>query len=206
MKRIKIDPKTDIRIETAFGQNRGKFCVTLYWQQSYYFSSKKKALRFIAIANQFYTQCMYEARVMFVDVLVKYHQSWGYFETETSGFELARMNRQCESSLDTCQKSFNLMAERSDFNCGSFLVRGKLDLIIGSMQEAIAVLKKLHDTKSGTMELYTLDVFSKRLYSLEYSLKSFGDYEAENLQKSPMHDSVIKTSALITRAKLRIAV
>lgn len=204
MKRIKIKKGQELPIET-WGPNRGQYKITLYWNQVYYFTAKKDALRFIAIANQFYTQSMYEGREIFIDVWVKYQRDWGYFQNETSAFELAKMNRDCKDAMNTCQESFDMMADRSDYENGHFLVRRKLELVIEHMHRAVKILKEINKKHSGSSGLYSLDTIARRIYAFEFSIKSFGDYEAKNLNKRPMHESYIPASTLVGKAKINVA-
>lgn len=201
MKRIKIT-KDENLLPVMHGPHIGLFQITLYWNQTYYFSSKKKALRFVAITNQFLTQSMYKANSLYIDVWVKYRRDWGYFENETSGFELASKNRLCESALNACAESFNLMVERSNYESGSFIVHNKINVIISSLNQAIAILKDINSKLGGTADLYLIDDFTERIYSLENSLKNFGDYEAKHLTKRPIHETIIQPSMLIANAQL----
>lgn len=203
MKRISLKIREDCAPEPS-GIHRGKYPIPLTWGKQYYFSSRKRALRFLAIAGQFYTQCMYESRILYIDVWVQYQKDWGYFDHDKpgSGFPLHSKRRSCELALNTCQESFNLMTERDEYRNGSYIVHNKIEVIIASLKEAIDILREMHMRKSTTMELYQLDTFSRRIWSLEHSLKSFGDYEAKYLKKPLIHDNSMHSSTALERAKI----
>jgi hypothetical protein len=191
MKRIQISPpEEDIQPVTQFGEHRGMYSVFLCGDKNrYYFNSKRDASRFIAITNQFLTRTMYKARLIYIDVLNKYHRDWGYFEHDKPGmgFPQYEMERKCERALNDIQESFNLMNERSDSPNGSTIVFNKMRVITDSLKDAIDILRQLNLKRNSTMELYVLDKLSDDVLVLEHSIKLFGEAEAKSLQKQHIH-------------------
>lgn len=194
MKRIKITSDENI-LRVPYGSHMGQYSVMLDWGKQYYFPSHKKAARFVAIANQFYTQSMYEANSIYIDVWVKYRRDWCYLE----GMD----NEKCKNHLRSCQESFDLMYERSDYV--QLIVVNKLKVILDRLQSTILILKEINSNSSGTFELYALDVLSKRTFQLEHSIKVFGDYEAQHLNKRPIHETTIQPSTLMANVKMSVA-
>jgi hypothetical protein len=138
-------------------------------------------------------------------VWVTYQRAWGYFDDGKGGgqFLLANKDRSCQNALDACQESFNIMQERSEYV--EWIVPKRLHVVISNMQSVISILKEINSNTSGAFELYALDTISKRIYALEYAIKSFGDYEAEHLNKRPIHETIIQSSTLISNVKYSIA-
>lgn len=208
MKRIKITPTEEqlLPIE-QYGEYRGQYAVTIFWNQKYHFRSKRKALRFVAITNQFYTRCMYSARLIYADVLNKYVMDWGYFEHDksTMGFDFHSMKRRCKAALDSIDKSFDLMVERSGYANGTFIVANMMRNVIASLEEAIKVLRLMNEKRNTTMDFYLFDKFIEDVEVLEHSLKSYGDYEAKYLTKRPIHKSGLPESHITSKAKTNAA-
>lgn len=206
MKRIKIQPKDDFAPVEQIGVHKGMYPVFIYWNKTYHFNSKRKALRFIAIVNQFYTRSMYKARLIYIDILNKYHRDWGYFEDYKSGTgSCYQHQRKCESALNAIQDAFNIMSERSDWANGSYIAINKFFLIISLMHESIDVIRQMNLCRNSTMDLYILDKLTDDVLMLENSLKCFGDMEAKYLNKPAIHKPALPVSLLESQKKLQVA-
>lgn len=191
MNRVKINPPEQF-LPVPTGENRGKYRVYLKPNHSYYFSSKKHAHRFQAICNQFFTQAMYEARTIYIELWVKYQRDWPYFSTYAGGnggFPLQSAKRKCKTALDNCQENFDFMIANPSWYGfdGNSMVNTRLSNSIFDMQEVASILKQINAGRTAQAELYLLDSLERRLMILKGQLDNFGHTEAITLEKSTMH-------------------
>ena len=201
MEKIKTHKETFLSPETI-GINRGMYGIHIWWGKKYFFTSQRNARRFIAITNQFYTQIMYEARMIYIDTWIKYQRSAPYFTHDTSAFSQADMKRTCRNAMRSVEDSLELMNERSHWDNGNWIVRNQFRVIIDSIHETISVLKELYESRNTAMELYELDSLGKRIHSLELTLTAFGDAEARELKKGELHNGKLPASLLKEKTKL----
>lgn len=204
MKRIKITPAEELLPIEQIGPQRGMYRIFIYFDKDYYFPSTRKALRFIAIANQFLTRTMYKSRLIYIDVLNKYHKDWGYFEHDkpSMGSDLYKLERQCLQALNNIQSYFDLITERSHWTNGSCIAYGNMLKICGFLKEAIDYLRQLNAGRNFTMELYLLDKLNDDVLLMERTLKCFGDTEARLLNKPTMHNQGLPASMLETNVQV----
>lgn len=207
MKRIKITPSEQLLPIDQLGEYRGMYPIFLYWGKQYYFGSKRDALRFIAISNQFFTKVMYKGRLIYIDVMNKYYKDWGYFEHDkpSMGSSQYDMERRCERALNDIQECFNIMHSRSHWTNGSSIAIGQMFNIIKFLKESVDILCELNMKRNSTMELYLLDKLSDDILILENSIKCFGDEEAKYLQKPSIHKPALPISLIEFNRKIAVA-
>lgn len=189
---------------TPTGTYKGMYSITLWWNKKYYFPSTRKALRFIAIVNQFYTKMLYESRSIYIDVWVKSERSIPYLTHNNSAFPQAAMRRSLRGSMHSCEKALDLINERSHWDNGNWIVRNQFRIIIDACTEAVTILKKLYKTKNNAMEIFELDSLGRRIELFEITLLMFGDEESRTLNKPKLHDGKIIRSAIDEQIKLTV--
>lgn len=207
MKHVHITPTEQQLLPiTNIGEYRGQYCIFLYWEKRYYFTSKRKADRFVAITNQFLTKVLYKARIIYMDILLKYHRDWGYFEhnKETMGFRLYDMDRKCRAYIDAIQDAFDKIVEKSHWENGSCIAFSKMFNIVEQMKDTADILHILNSSRNATFDLYQLDKISDDVLVLEKMIKRFGDTEARNLTKNNIHEPMLPDSFLINEEKLEV--
>lgn len=203
MEKIKTHSQLLLFPETS-GINKGMYGIHVWWGKKYFFPSKRKAFRFVAITNQFYTQVMYEARMIYIEAWIKYQRSVPYFDHDKSsmGFQNHDMKRKCRAAMRSVEDSFDLMNERDHWDNGNWIVRNHLNAVLDSFRQSVDILRELYRSKNTSMELFELDSIGRRTQALELSLKNFGDIEARSLQKDSLHSGKLSSAELIHRSKL----
>lgn len=207
MKRIQITPPEDGLLPVGqIGEFYGMYRFFLSWNKVFHFNSKRDHGRFVAITNQFFTRSMYKARLIYLDVLNKFHRDWGYFEHDkpTMGPEYD-LERRCEAALHGVHTAFNLMHSRSHWDNGSSIVVKQMNVVTVGIRESIALLRELNIKRNSTMELYVLDKLSDDILLLEHCIECFGPEEAKTLQKPTIHKPVLPVSTLAILSKEQVA-
>ncbi len=173
------------------GINRQKdgYCVYLGNGTQHTFSSEKKALRFLAITNQFLTQKLYEIRAIYIEAWIKFQNNWGYFEHNKPSMssDLRQMQRGCEESFKTCEDRFNIIIDRDDWTNGNFFAFKNLFTVCASLKDAALMLNSITRKRSSTFELYAIDNLFSRICSVEKEIKEYSAPGALWYFKNAMH-------------------
>lgn len=125
------------------------------------FASEKQTLAFLSETNRELNAKLYELNFLYSDILRLYRASWLYFETGKDK-ELNNIEYQCNEKMQTIERGFNLMVDRSGWENGNYHVFNHFHSIIDQIKELCELLCQVFKRRGLTGSLYESEGFVMR--------------------------------------------
>jgi hypothetical protein len=147
------------------------------------FLNRKNCKKFLADCNRYLTLKLIEANTIFVTLFIHYRRNWFYFDhNKHPSFQLYESDRLCKRNMDSIEKVFDIMVERSHYQNGNHFVFAHFQMIFRDMKQIITYMSALMKSKSNAVDVHEMQVLLLSILKAERELYEFdGTFTKEQL-------------------------
>lgn len=164
MKKIKLQQITEPLKDSIYIKQRMYF-VSLGSGKKEYFSNRKDARKYLALANRFLNHKLHEANYLFVQMFAAYREIWFHLES----IEMRTLNKNI-IMLSDC---FNTICEQSTYTNGNHLAYHNFDIIAGNIIECFKIIQDVNRQKLFYTEVQKNEMFIEQAARLYEAVKNY---------------------------------